>query len=227
MLDHAGHDGPMLRRGFLSLSLVSLFAATAIPLRSEPANLAQAKQAILTYVDSGDYAREIAAVVHEAEAWLTKRAQRRAPREAVVFDVDETLLSNLPIMRRLDFGYVPAQWDEWTAAGNAPAIRPAVELYRTARKLGFGVIVLTGRRERDREGTDRNLRAIGCDGWSVSRYKPDDLKISTGEFKRLERLKLAAEGWVLVANIGDQDSDFLGGGVEKNFKLPDPFYVTK
>jgi hypothetical protein len=30
-----------------------------------------------------------------------------------------------------------------------------------------------------------------------------------------------------VANIGDQKSDFEGGESERNFKLPDPFYLTK
>jgi len=32
---------------------------------------------------------------------------------------------------------------------------------------------------------------------------------------------------MIIANVGDQDSDFAGGVSEKDFKLPDPFYITQ
>jgi predicted secreted acid phosphatase len=30
-----------------------------------------------------------------------------------VFDIDETVLSNLPHMREMDFGYVADEWNAW------------------------------------------------------------------------------------------------------------------
>jgi len=35
------------------------------------------------------------------------------------------------------------------------------------------------------------------------------------------------EGYVIVANVGDQNSDLVGGYCRKFFKLPNPFYITR
>ena len=39
-------------------------------------------------------------------------------------------------------------------------------------------------------------------------------------------VQLTAGGRVIIANLGDQDSDLTGGYAERTFKLPDPFYFT-
>lgn len=205
------------------LALVASSAAAG----REPANLSLLKEDLCAYVDSGAYGRDLATVAAQAEAWLNQRAPRGGPHLAVVFDLDETLLSNLPLMRRLDFGYVPALWTEWVAAGQAPVIAPVREVYRTARRLGLEVIFLTGRRERDRAGTEQNLRALGCGDYTLLIFKPDAATEHTGAFKLAARRRLTAAGHVIIANIGDQDSDLAGGFAERTFKLPDPFYLMK
>jgi hypothetical protein len=111
-------------------------------------------------------------------------------------------------------------------SGRAPAIAPVRELYRAALRLKVDVIFLTGRRERDRPGTEKNLREIGCGEFAVLAFKPDEAKETTGAFKLAQRKRLTAEGRVIVANIGDQASDFEGGFAERDFRLPDPFYLT-
>lgn len=200
----------------------------------EPPNLLPHKQAIAAYVKSGDYDRDIAAVAQEAQTWLEQRvAAAKAPgavggsKLAIVFDLDETLLSNWPQIRAQDFGYVSAVWDEWVQAGEAPAIEPVRELYRTARRLGVEVFFLTGRRERDRAGTEKNLRAIGCGDYAALIVKPSESKELTGPFKVAERRKIVAAGYTIIVNIGDQESDLAGGFAERTFKLPNPFYLTQ
>jgi predicted secreted acid phosphatase len=194
----------------------------------EPGNLSLLKAEIHAYVDTGAYDREIAAVAAQAGAWLEQRVKQGGSRLTIVFDLDETLLSNLPVMNREDFGYVPRVWDAWVGEGVAPVIAPVRELYRTARRLGVDVVFLTGRREsRDRPGTEKNLRAIGCGEYAALILKADASKENTGDFKLAQRRRLVAEGRVIIANIGDQDSDFLGGVAEKDFKVPDPFYLIK
>ncbi len=212
-----------------ALAAAALALAGCATASHEPPNLGRLKQQIRAYLDSGDYDRDIAAVAAKADAWIGQRAARRAPGErlAVVFDLDETLLSNWPEISGLDFGYNPAVWDAWIAEGKAPAIKPVQELYRTARRLGVEVILLSGRRERDRPGTEKNLRAIGCADYAALLLKPTETKEKTGPFKTATRARLITEGWTIVANIGDQDSDFAGGFAERDFKLPDPFYVTQ
>lgn len=209
------------------LLLIAALAAGAIAPAAEPSNLGAHKDALRAYVKSGEYERDIVQVTARAEAWLRQRAGTDASRLTVLFDVDETLLSNLPEMEQVDFGYVPQIWTDWIAKAEAPPIRPACELFRTAKALGYEVIILSGRRERDRPGTERNLRAAGCGAYARLILKADADRMTTGAWKTEQRRKLVAEGHVIAANIGDQDSDFAGGMSERDFKLPSPFYLMK
>lgn len=206
-----------------ALALVAPLAAR------EPANLSALKAEITRYVRSGDYEREVEAVAREADQWVATRvASRKAgERLAVVFDVDETLLSNWPLMHRLDLGYVPAEWTRWVDAAEAPAIEPMRRLFRAVRERGVEVIVVTGRSERDRTGTERNLRAVACADYAAFICMPDGSKETTAAFKTAARRRLVDQGFVLIANIGDQTSDLVGGYAEKTFKLPGPFYLTE
>ncbi|MEO5958560.1 MAG: HAD family acid phosphatase [Opitutaceae bacterium] len=195
----------------------------------EPANLSLLKEEIRRYVESGTYERDIAAVAMRASSWIEQRAAKRGAGErlAIVFDLDETLLSNWPHIGAQDFGYVPAGWDEWMKEGRAPAIEPVREVYRTARRLGVEVVFLTGRREKDRPGTEKNLRAIDCADYAALVCKPNETQETTGAFKLRERKRLVAEGRAIIANVGDQESDLAGGYAERTFKLPNPLYLTK
>lgn len=219
----------MLKRALWFSFLASAVFVVAAPPSREPANLDPHKQDLRAYVTTGHYQEDLAAVAVEAQAWVEQRGAKRASGErlAVVFDLDETLLSNWPHLSAMDFGYIPASWDQWVQDGKAPAIEPVREVYRTARRLGIDVVFITGRRERDRAGTEKNLRAIDCADYAAFICKADDSKESTGKFKTDARAKLEAEGRVIIANLGDQESDLTGGHAEKVFKLPNPFYITK
>ncbi|MBI3885247.1 MAG: HAD family acid phosphatase [Opitutae bacterium] len=195
----------------------------------EPKNIYLLKQELKSYVDSGHYMQDIAAVAADATKWIEQRVAAAKPGErlALILDIDETMLSNLPEIRRNDFGYVPPSWSAWVRSGQAPVIAPVREVFRAARRLGVAVLILTGRVESDRAGTEANLRAAGYDGWTQLHFKPDDAKETTGAFKAAWRRRFAAEGWTLIANLGDQETDLAGGFSERTFKLPNPFYLTK
>jgi acid phosphatase len=129
-------------------------------------------------------------------------------------------------MRAQGFGYSRSSWAEWVSDGKAPAIAPVRELYRKARALGVKTVFITGRRERDRPGTEKNLRAIGCGEYDVLIFKPDATAGTTVDFKRAARIELEKR-FTIIANIGDQESDLAGGHAEKTFKLPNPFYLSR
>lgn len=218
----------------LGAALVLFWAGCAT--RSlEPRNLSLLKQEIRAYVESGAYSREVAAVAAQAGRWIEERAgqTRESPgrvtsgKMTVILDLDETLLSNWPEMVALDFGHSSATWSAWVAEGRAPVIEPVREVYRTARRLGVDVIFLTGRRERDRPGTEKNLKAIDCANYAALICKPDTDKGSSAAFKTAVRKRLTEEGRVIIANIGDQQSDLVGGFAERTFKLPAPFYLSE
>jgi len=196
---------------------------------AEPRNLSVLKQEIVAYVESGEYAADVEAVVAPAREFLAERVARKAAGErlAVVLDIYETALSNLPHMRSFDFGYVPTEWDAWVARAEAPALAPVLAFFQAARKAGVEVFFITGRKESDRPGTEKNLRAAGFGDYAGLVLKPNGAKVTTEQFKTETRRKLQAEGRVIIANIGDQDSDLAGGSSERTFKVPGPFYQTK
>lgn len=216
----------MLFRALL-LAFVVVIATGAAPASREPANLDVLKQEIAVYVDTGKYQEDIGAVAAEAMAWMQRRVAQGGKRLTVVFDLDETLISNWSHMKEMGFVYVPEAWRAWVQAARAPAIEPVREVYREARRLGLDVIFLTARPESDRAATRRNLEAIGCGDYVALMCKPDDSQDTASGFKSATRARLESDGRVIIANIGDQLSDLAGGHSEKIFKLPNPFYLTK
>ena len=208
---------------------VVLFGAAVGAAMGEPRNLSSLKQEILEYVDSGAYEREMAAATVPLSRYLSERVAGKVPGErlTLVLDIDETVLSSLPTMRENDFGYVPAVWSAWLARGEAPAIEPMRAVFRAARKAEVEVVFITGRRERDRPGTEKNLRAVGLGDYAALYCTPDDFRGTTEAFKTSQRRQLVTEGRTIIANVGDQASDLAGGFAERTFKLPAPFYLTK
>lgn len=200
-------------------------AAAPVAAIAEPSNLYLLKQEIKTYVDDGRYETGLARVAGEARTWVEERSARGG-KLAVVFDIDETALSNLRHMREMDFGYVPALWDQWVAEADAPALNPLLDLYRATRARGVAVFFLTGRKNSDAPGTLKNLRDIGFVDYTQIYFKPPGYP-STQAFKTEMRRKITEDGYVIIANIGDQQSDLDGGYSERTFKLPNPFYIIK
>ncbi len=214
----------------LALGLALTFAS-APAWAVEPPNLYPHKQQLRVYIDSGEYAKDVASVALSANKYLVKRLARGAKpgqKLAIVFDIDETTLSNLPHILANDYGYVPKIWDDWVAEGRARAIIPVQTVYDTAVRGKIDVFFITGRKESDRPGTEKNLRDVGYETWTRIFYKPiTDVQLTTTGFKTDVRRKLTQAGYLIVANLGDQDSDLNGGYAERTYKLPNPFYITK
>src|ERR1700722_8231881 len=104
-----------------------------------PADIGDAKIAATLYHDSGAYDRDLAASTAPAEVWLTQRALSAA-RPAIVFDIDETALSNWPVIKADDFGRVipgpcihlpegPCGWEAWDMRSQDAAIDATLKLY--------------------------------------------------------------------------------------------------
>jgi len=214
-----------MNRSLLILALV--FPACA-PVTSEPPNLSDLKKEVATYAESEAYQRDLASSVSSAKLFLERRATSGKPNLAVVFDIDETVLSNLPHMKSADWGYQPGRWDEWVAEADAPAITPARDIYASAMALGYKVVFLSGRTEFTRSATALNLRRQGMGKYDRLILRPAPKTRFPSEpavdFKTRVRKNLTGEGYTIVASFGDQDSDLKGGYAERTYKLPNPFY---
>jgi acid phosphatase len=210
-----------------SLFLLAALALAGAGCATEPRNLDLAKRDINAYVDSGRYEGDLAAVASKARQAVEDRVARRQPGEtlAIVIDIDETALSNLENMRAWDYGYSPAEWEQWVARAKAEAIAPVLTLFKAAQGAGVETIFITGRSESQRAATARNLQAAGYAGYTRLICKPDASRQTTADFKTSARRQIAAEGIAIIVNIGDQTSDLVGGFAERTFKLPDPFYL--
>jgi acid phosphatase len=47
------------------------------------------------------------------------------------------------------------------------------------------------------------------------------------DYKTKERIKVEAEGYTIIAGVGDQMSDIDGGHSGCTFKVPNPFYFIR
>jgi predicted secreted acid phosphatase len=214
-------------------ALLALAAVLALPARQfavEPANLDTAKSQLYRYLNSGEYFKDLGEVALKATKYLAKRLSQPAKpgeKRAIVLDIDETALTNLPHFIANDFGYVPAVWQRYVAAGQAKAIVPVQVAYDMAVRANVAVFFITARKESQQAPTEKNLREVGYETWTKIYYKPDDSTQPIQQFKSGIRKQLMADGYTIIMNIGDQDSDLAGGYAEKGFKLPNPIYFTK
>jgi predicted secreted acid phosphatase len=219
---------------FVSL-LISGYRSTAqTASRSAPVNLGDLKRQITEYHHSGRYDRDVAAVLMMAEQYV----QQRAPmvrKPAVVLDIDETSLSNWPQIQANDYGRIlngpcdlpvgPCGQASWQGRGEDEAIRPTLKLFQKAKAMGVSVFFLTGRSETVRTETEANLRKVGYDGWAAVLMRPAGTSTpSAANYKAPERAKITAQGFTIIANVGDQPSDLAGGYAERTFLVPNPFY---
>jgi len=225
-----------LRLPLLLLALLVLQACTTAQPRPEatPANLGELKRELRTYHDSR-YPAEIEAVVARASEYLLAHA-RDVAKPALVLDIDETSLSNWEQMMADDFGYFtdgpcdnlpggPCGAMAWNASGRAPAIAPTLRLFHTAREKNIPVYFVTGRYEKERAATERNLTRAGYADWAGIEMRKDGTPLgSTAEFKASQRAAIEAQGVTIVVNLGDQPSDLAGGHALQGFLLPNPFY---
>jgi predicted secreted acid phosphatase len=227
----------MLKRAFLAA--VFALAACAHPGASAPQsaipqNLGVLKRELIAYYEGGAYIASVSAVTEAATAWIIARAPQVA-RPAIVLDIDETSLSNWRQMRANDFGYFtdgpcdalprgPCGAHAWENSGQAEALAPTLALYRAARAAGVTVFFITGRSEAQREGTERNLRAAGYGEWGGVSLRPPGPRQPTSAYKSAQRAAIEAQGYAIIANIGDQQNDLDGGHAERTFLVPNPFY---
>ncbi len=198
-------------------------------------NLGKLKQQIKSYYactcSCGCYRAEIEEQADRAIEFLRSRAQQatRGERLAIVLDVDETALSNYPYFLRWDFAHEPISWDQWVEEAKAAVIPGTMRVFKEAQTLHFAVFFITGRRESQREATEKNLRARGYQNWDdLILRSARQTKISAAEYKSAARQKIVDRGFRIALNVGDQLSDLEGNPqAELSVKLPDPFYYIQ
>ncbi|MEA2311406.1 MAG: hypothetical protein QOE28_1374 [Solirubrobacteraceae bacterium] len=206
-----------------------------------------------TYHDTGVYNQQIAKVDAVAVKWLSRAGRHTGRRfklgrtssgrmvvrparashgkgrslgnrkPAIVFDVDETSLSNYTAIDADNFTFGPQSKAEATNEIGT-AIAPTLSLFKLAQSKGIATFFITGRREDTRDHTASNLNREGFTNYTGLVLKPQTSTASTVDYKSGARQTIESQGYRIVASVGDQYSDLAGGHEDVAFKLPNPFY---
>lgn len=201
----------------LTFSSMSCFGRT-------PVNLTIAKKRVEHYYECGRYDKDLNRVVKRAIQYFKKL--KACPQDAVIFDIDDTVLSNYCDEKDIRFGYIPKLSHEWVMRADAPAIEQTKCLYDYLCKRGFRIIFITGRKYDEYDATVKNLKNQGFHQFDklIVRSKEEE-GLSALEYKTVHRAKLVQEGYTIVGNIGDQWSDLRGGNSGYQVKLPNYRYM--
>lgn len=215
----------------LTKSLVlALCTFLSTSLAAEPANLNLLKQKIEQYQSSGEYLREVDQVISRAckyvEQQVARNASEKHPKKlALVLDIDETSISNFNKIKVRDYSNNVQLIHKEILAADSPAILPTLKLYNYAIKHGVKVFFVTGRKRSEESATIKNLKFAGYTSWSKIYFRPDGYRErSIVPFKAGARKAITQQGFTILASIGDQASDVIGGYANKSYKLPNPFY---
>jgi predicted secreted acid phosphatase len=204
--------------------------------QTQPLNVGQLKFQLRDYRYCGGYDDDFASKVAEAKAYV----QRRAPEvehPALVLDIDETSLSNWLEIEQDDFAYIPGGPctlqpgapcgdQRWELSARSEALKPTLELFNAAKSWGVTVFFITGRADRFdlRAATAKNLSLAGYEGWKELIMRPISSAGSVADYKSSARKSIEAQGYRVIANVGDQQSDLDGGVAERAYRVPNPFY---
>ena len=124
---------------------------------------------------------------------------------AVVADIDETVLNNLPYNEMLiekDLSFSQTTWSEWVNKEIATAIPGALEFYTYAERMGVEVIYISNRRVENYAPTKSNLMALGFP------FDEDTVMLLRDETSSKENRRNQLTDFNVVLFIGDNLSDF-------------------
>lgn len=188
-------------------------------------------EAIKDYYDSGQARKDQEAVAQAARTWIYDWVSDKCNGKpetcdaTVVFDIDETLLSNYDYYKTTGFTFTQDGWNDFTENCGNTAIGPTRDLYRKLVRDGFAVVLLTGRSDSERATTAECLRKRGIKDWHELILRTQaEASLSADVYKSQRRADLQAEGHRIVASIGDQVSDMSMGRLKAGFLLPNLMY---
>ena len=156
-------------------------------------------------------AKEKLAIALEDKTWTALAGGSAAAGTlppAVILDLDETVLDNLPFEEHLianETEYSSKSFQAWCENEKAGAIPGAVDFIRYARERGVTVFFISAREEATRACTKADLERIGAQATNDS-----ELILTGGDEKEPHREAIAKTHRILLL-IGDNLDDFTYG----------------
>ncbi|MFC9635419.1 HAD family acid phosphatase [Streptomyces mirabilis] len=172
-----------------------------------PAQTAVSATAATAAVDYATWQSDVKAVIDQARPYVEQRTANAAGQKlALVFDIDNTTLET-------DFH----PWYELPT----PAVKPSLDLARYARSRGVDIFFISARPGIISSLTEWNLTSVGYPVSGLYTRDLPDLFDELSTYKTSKRAEIESRGYTIIANVGNNDSDLVGGHAERTFKLPD------
>ena len=137
------------------------------------------------------------AAMYGSRAYVGDRVASGGSRLAVNLDIDNTSLA--------------------TYYAKGTAVPVVLRFARYADRRGVTLLFNTGRRSGQLGGVTRSLRRAGYDVREICGRNAGE-KLVQG--KQRCRRHFVDEGYTIIANVGNRDTDFTGGSYERAFRLP-------
>ncbi|MBL88422.1 MAG: hypothetical protein CMD80_02930 [Gammaproteobacteria bacterium] len=131
-------------------------------------------------------------------------------KPAIILDVDETVLDNIPFQARTILKGVsyPDGWVEWAQEGNASVVAGAYDFLQYANKKGVKIFYVTNRIHILEDATRENLINLGLPfDFDKDVLLMRDENGWTGDKTR--RRELISENYRILLMVGDQLTDFI------------------
>ena len=126
-------------------------------------------------------------------------------KRAVIVDIDDTVLDNSPYQAAMvddNFGY-PKGWGEWCNAAEAEALPGAVDFLKYVVSKGGDVFYLSNRKVKYKEGTMKNLKALG-----FPQVTDDRMLLREKTSNKEPRREIVRKEHRIVLLVGDNLNDF-------------------
>lgn len=181
---------------------------------------------LIDYFESGKYLTEISDILTDAQYYLKTKINPNK-NLAVIFDIDETCLSNYDILKSMRFPQERQKlleiFHKHIKSQTPQAIAPTLDLYQYCLDNYFSIFFITGRPDIPEyiDITRNHLKQTGFTIYQNIFFNPKDQI----HFNKLEQHEIIIhQGFEIVLNIGDQQRDLVGNHAKKHVKLPNPFY---
>ncbi len=131
---------------------------------------------------------------------------KTAKPKAVVVDIDDTMLNNVPFQAQeiIDNKEFSSEfWNEWSQLARAEATPGAIEFSKLCDTLGIPIFYISNRKVNEFDATLRNLDSLG-----FAFAKPEFIILRDNESSKKARREKIMENYDIVLLIGDNLNDF-------------------
>jgi len=140
---------------------------------------------------------------------------------AVVFDIDETLmLSDKMLIQD------PHQTEKYHVYYKTNAVKGMHKIYNLIKNKGIAIYLITARSENYRQETIDELKLTGYDSYIKLFLRPEKSTEGGDDcvcFYKEKVRKQISESKHIILNVGDQNTDLMGGYYEYGWKFPSSY----